>query len=154
MPLLGLMQERAAPPPPVIAQPAHIPQRIPRRLQRSRKRGAKLPPRAVYVGRRTLFGNPFPAERFGHARSVLMHAKWLEGSLSDLELERRGFCAAEIDALHRHRDRVLRNLHRLTRRDIACWCPLTSRWCHADTLLRAANPDIQPGVFFDAGSAR
>ncbi|CAN5573196.1 hypothetical protein BH10PSE14_BH10PSE14_06270 [soil metagenome] len=122
--------------------------RYPRRLQRSRKRGAKTPAGAVYVGRPTLFNNPFRFERFGHARSVLLYGDWMEGRLSDLRLERHGFCPAEIDALHRKRERIHRNLHQLSHKDLVCWCPTTSKWCHADILLEHANEDLPKGFRF------
>jgi hypothetical protein len=142
--MIALIEQQAVPMPPVVIPKPTIgavrePMRLPKRLQRSRKRGAKLPDGVVYVGRPTLFGNPFRHERFGHARSVLLHDKWLEASLSDMELEQRGFCPAEIEALHRLRERIQRNLIRLRGKNLACWCPTTSRFCHADTLLRLAN---------------
>lgn len=136
----------------IVARPAPqivpLPDRLPRRLQRSRKRGARMPPGSIWVGRPTINANPFRFERFGHARSVLMYGNWLEGRLSDLELEHRGFCPAEIDALHRMRERVLRRLPRLHRKDLVCWCPLTSRWCHADILIKHANEDLPAGWQF------
>lgn len=148
MPLFGHMERQAAPPPPVIHTHLPEPVRIPRRLQRSRRRDARLPDGAVYVGRPTLWANPFRFERFGHARSVLMHQLWLEARLGDLELEQRGFCSAEIDALHRLRERVHARILTLRRKDLVCWCPLTSSWCHADALLRLANEDISRADFF------
>jgi hypothetical protein len=86
-----------------------------------------------------LFGNPFDWRRFGHARCVKLFGQWLECDLGDLSLGRLGFCPAEIEALRRKRAALFANLHRLTGRPLQCWCPLTSRWCHADTLLRLAN---------------
>jgi Domain of unknown function (DUF4326) len=82
---------------------------MPKRLTRSRRKGSKLPANSRYVGRPTLFGNPFAMPRFGHAK-----------------------------ALKRLRERVLTNLHRLDGYDLACWCPQTSLWCHANTLLKMA----------------
>jgi hypothetical protein len=77
-----------------------------------------------------------------------MYDNWMEGGLSDLELEQRGFCPAEIDALHRLRERIQRRLPKLRRKDLVCWCPTTSSWCHANTLLRLANEDIPRADFF------
>lgn len=111
----------------------------PRRLQRSRRRGARLPEAARYVGRPTMFGNPFPSERYGHARATRLHKAWLEGRISALALEQLGFCPAEVDTILRLRARVRRALPDLRGTDLVCWCPVTSRWCHADTLLRLAN---------------
>ena len=114
---------------------------FPRRLQRSRRRSlARASGRVRYVGRPTLFGNPFRSERFGHARSVKLHRAWLLGQIGALTLERIGFCPAEIDTLARRRARILSCLPELTGVDLQCWCPLTSKWCHAETLLALANP--------------
>lgn len=82
--------------------PSITPARTPQRLQRSRKRGHRTPPGVIYVGRPTVFNNPFDGKRFGHARSVLLYRRWIA-------------------------------------RDLQCWCPVTSRWCHADVLLSAAQ---------------
>jgi hypothetical protein len=108
------------------------------RIQRPRRKGSTLPAGAVYVGRPTMWGNPFAGRCSGHAKSVILHQHWLEGRIGALTLERMGFHPAEIDALSRLRERVLVNLHRLAGRDLACWCALTSEWCHAETLLRLA----------------
>jgi hypothetical protein len=151
MPLIDLMETLPALIPPAEdPAPVQLEIRVPQRLQRSRKRGARTPAGAVYVGRPTMFANPFASDRFGHARSILLYGDWLEGRLSDLELERRGFCPAEIDALHRHRGRVVRNFPMIARKDLVCWCPLSSKWCHADLLMRHANEDIPPAAFFTA----
>lgn len=128
--------------------PSINPDRIPQRVQRSRKRGAKMGDGVVYVGRPTIWGNPFTLERFSHARSILFYETWLEGRLGDLELEERGFCPAEIEALHRLRLRVHASFGKLWRRDLACWCPTTSSWCHANILLRFANDDLPRASFF------
>lgn len=108
------------------------------RVQRSRRKGAPAPDGSVYVGRPTIWGNPFQARGYGHAKSVILHKSWLAGQIGALTLERMGFSPAEIDALSRLRERVLTNLHRLAGRNLACWCPLSSEWCHAETLLRLA----------------
>jgi hypothetical protein len=111
----------------------------PRRLQRSRRKGARTPEGARYVGRPTAFGNPFRIERFGHARAVALHRRWLAFRLGALTLERLGFSTAEIDALDRLRERVIGRLPELRGVDLQCWCPISSSWCHADTLLGLAN---------------
>ena len=110
----------------------------PIRLQRSRRKGARTPAGAIYVGRPTRWGNPFAAGKFGHMKSVILHRHWLAGHLGALTLERLGFSPAEIDALNRLRLRVMANAPQLAGRALQCWCPLTSD-CHADTLLTLAN---------------
>jgi len=109
-----------------------------RRLQRSRRKGYRLPIGAIYVGRPTIWGNPFDARHGGHARCTILHKQWLDGHIGDLMLENMGFCGAEIDALHRKRERVLTRLYSLAGQNLACWCPLTSAWCHAETYLARA----------------
>jgi len=108
------------------------------RVQRSRRKGSLMPAGAVYVGRPTMWGNPFMARRWGHAKSVILHRRWLKGELAALSLERMGFCPSEVDTLQRLRARVLTNLHRLAGVDLACWCPVSSPWCHAELLLDLA----------------
>ncbi|WP_370631704.1 DUF4326 domain-containing protein [Novosphingobium sp. FKTRR1] len=109
-----------------------------KRIQRSRRKGWQSPPGVIYVGRPTMWGNPFQAMRWGHAKSVIVHDQWLQGRVGAMTLEGMGFCPAEIEAIERLRIRVLTNLHRLADHDLACWCPCTSAWCHAETLLRLA----------------
>ena len=79
---------------------------------------------------------------------MLLYERWMEGTLGDLHLERLGYCPVEIEALHRHRARILGRLTHLYRRDLVCWCPATSRWCHANALLILANSDLPRRVFF------
>lgn len=89
----------------------------PRRLQRSRAKGWRSPPGAVYVGRPSRYGNPFHVDR-------------------DLSAER---------AVRLFRDLVLAEwtrfeplLAELRGKDLLCWCSLDAP-CHADVLLELAN---------------
>jgi hypothetical protein len=90
---------------------------MPKRLQRSRRKGARLPPGTVVVTRPTKWGNPHP-----------------------LELGRR-------EAVRRYRDDLLAGRlaigveevkRELCGRDLACYCPLDEP-CHADVLIEIAN---------------
>lgn len=110
----------------------------PRRIARRRGRHSPLPEGAIYVGRPTMWNNPFSGRQWGHAKSVKLHRRWLNHEIGVLSLEAMGFCPAEIDALDRLRVRVFDRIHELAGRDLACWCPLSSQWCHADTLLNLA----------------
>ena len=92
----------------------------------------------VYVGRPTTFGNPFQSRRFGHARSVALYRLWIERRLGAMSLSRLGFSPAEIDALVRWRARLDRAMRFIIGKDLQCWCPVTSKWCHADVLLEYA----------------
>lgn len=115
-------------------------QPLPRRLHRTRRKNRTTPPGAVYVGRPTIWGNPFERRtRISHARGVILYKAWLAGDCSHRVLNAAGFSRAEAEQLARWRQRLLDQLARLAGKDLQCWCPLTSPWCHADVLLRVAN---------------
>lgn len=98
--------------------------RQPRRIQRRRVKGWKAPKGAVYVGRPTKWGNPFPRVFRGDptgAESVAAFERWLFGTDAGISLLRR----ARIE---------------LRGRDLMCWCK-EGEACHADVLLRLANPE-------------
>ena len=113
--------------------------RAPRRIPRTRKRFFLCPPGAVYVGRPTWWSNPFQREGIAHARSVILYRAWLQGELTAPIMMRLRFSTAEIEGLIRWRRRLVGDLPLLAGRDLQCWCPLTSPWCHADVLLAVAN---------------
>lgn len=118
---------------------------MPKRIQRLRTKGWRMPFGAIYVGRPTLFGNPFvpgaeipfiPGRRVQDARHA---ASLYAGSAPQNE--------ALVEAA-----RELRGL------DLACWCRLCDLHrdgkpmgtscpycapCHVDTLLELANLDGQ-----------
>jgi hypothetical protein len=97
----------------------------PKRIQRKRTKGWKMPEGAVYVGRPTLFGNPFKA--------VLTDS----GPITP-RMAVDGYRAM----LKRPEKQVYRNVIKATLRgkDLACWCPIDQP-CHADVLLEVANED-------------
>ncbi len=80
--------------------------------QRDRNR----PVAAVYVGRPTVWGNPYPLKR-GETRSEVI-AKYRE-------------------YLERNPAMIARARRELRGKDLVCWCaPLA---CHADVLMEVAN---------------
>jgi hypothetical protein len=91
---------------------------MPERIQRRRTRGWRMPEGAVYVGRPSPFGNPFPAAKYGHEGAVILYRAWIR------QPDQFGL-----------RSRIRRELRG---RDLVCWCPLTVA-CHADVLLEVAN---------------
>jgi hypothetical protein len=124
--------------------PSIMAQVRPIRLQRPRRRGSALPSGVIYVGRPTIFRNPFDHRGFGHARSVRLFERWIDNRLGDLTLEGLGFCPNEIEALHRLHAQLIARLPGIAGRNLQCWCPHTSRWCHADILIDRANRLIAP----------
>lgn len=79
------------------------------------KRCHGLPDGAIYVGRPSIWGNPFAIGRDGTRNEVIAkHRAWLLNN-----------------------PKLLARLSDLKGHDLVCWCaPLN---CHADTLLELAN---------------
>lgn len=107
--------------------------RLPIRIQRRRARGWKMPAHTKYVGRGSLYGNPFRVARSARdleeggecivaspAEAVEKFREWIKGT-------REGRFVADCAA---------RNLWGM---DLVCWCP-ADQPCHADVLLEIANP--------------
>jgi len=111
---------------------------MPIRLQRTRTDRADLPG-SVYVGRGSRWANPFPSRRFGHARATGLHRAWLRGTLTPRTITSLGFNEREALALSRLRHRMLADIDQLVGRDLVCWCPRRSRWCHAAMLIDIAR---------------
>lgn len=99
----------------------------PKRIQRRRTRGWRLPAGAICVDRSTHWGNPFNTG--DAAADVASHRDWLEGCI-----ERGTIDLAELQA-------------ELGGHDLACFCREGAR-CHGDTLLELANatPSAAPAV--------
>jgi hypothetical protein len=90
---------------------------MPRRYQRSRRKGARLPAGVIVVTRPSKWGNPHPLD-IGRDESIRRYrddllAGRLKVTVDDVRRELRG-------------------------RDLACYCPLDVV-CHADVLLEIAN---------------
>jgi len=93
----------------------------PKRIQRKRMKGWKMPEGVVYVGRPTKWGNAFKVVELGtRAEATDFYRKW----------------AATDDPRSEDWRRMVRD--ELRGKDLACWCPL-GQPCHADVLLEIAN---------------
>ena len=90
---------------------------MPKRYQRSRKKGAHLPDDVVVVTRPTRWGNPHPIS-LGRDEAVRRYR-------DDLAAGRLPFTVEEVR-------------RELAGRDLACYCPLDGP-CHADVLIEVAN---------------
>lgn len=93
----------------------------PKRIQRKRTKGWKMPEGAIYVGRPSLYGNPFRVEDWG-----------AKGAIEAFRL----YCE------HHYAGKALATFVQINMRgkDLACWCK-PSESCHADVLLELANGD-------------
>ena len=100
----------------------------PRRIQRKRTRGWKMPPNTVYVGRPTMWGNPYQAGMCDlHVRGV---NRVMVGN-DELVRAYRGYARRCLEH-DPNRFEPLRG------KNLACWCRLDQP-CHADVLLELAN---------------
>lgn len=93
----------------------------PIRIRRERTKGWRMPEGAVYVGRPSRWGNPFRVCTSKSAAVEVFETKLLRGELPITVHD------------------VYSELHG---KDLACWCLLTQP-CHADVLLKWANPTCQ-----------
>lgn len=109
---------------------------MPKRIQRKRTKGWKMPEGAVYVGRPTIWGNPFTAtdkewegEKIEPQTLVLLYELYLAESFGFKKNHKR---------TKKERELLVEFLGPLRGKDLACWCPLDQP-CHADVLLKLAN---------------
>lgn len=100
---------------------------MPKRVQRRRTKGWKMPAGAVYVGRPTKWGNPI---NFRDCDPDTGPEGWARGIAADLFRERLLAGELTFTTTDVQRD--------LVGKDLACFCPLDQP-CHADVLLELAN---------------
>lgn len=96
----------------------------PIRIQRKRTKGWKMPKNTVYVGRPTIWGNPFS---MGTPETLVeLYGEYIQGY------------NRFHDSSPTPRDRTTEIRKELKGKNLACWCPLNQP-CHADILLKIAN---------------
>ncbi len=99
----------------------------PIRVQRKRTKGWRMPPNTRYVGRPTLFGNPFTSRGADgtdlSAIAVKRYREWLHG-------KRDHGC----NPIRPSKAMILE----LRGMNLACWCAM-NKPCHVDVLLEIAN---------------
>jgi hypothetical protein len=123
----------------------------PKRIQRQRTKGWRMPPNTVYVGRPSLWGNQWsvsadgkwlpPGERLAFVlaryREELTHFGLLSDYaylVSDATWDRVSAAVHATGAANMAEYAP----HALRGKNLACWCPLDQP-CHADILLELAN---------------
>ena len=138
---------------------------MPQRIQRQRTKGWRMPEGAVYVGRPTIWGNPFEAYkcpccgywdvRDDNGVTYLVNHEYVR--LPSIRADRGTWTTkaqANREAARLYNDEATYwlggwettrpDLHAalpmLAGRDLACWCPLDQP-CHADVLLEIANAE-------------
>lgn len=118
------------------------------RIQRSRAKGWKMPENTVYVGRPTIWGNPFDdPDLYGDAtKRASLFRKFLYDAQDHIlgprpvELAPGVVWPTILTELGERGQTILRRLPELRGKNLACWCPPGSP-CHADVLLELANKD-------------
>lgn len=114
-----------------------------KRLQRKRVNGWRMPENSIYVGRPTIYGNPF---KFG---MVFTEADIIYGSLNHqitIHLVGKPLTAQDCVNLYKH---LMTDTHfgvllinkwrsELAGHDLACWCK-EGEPCHADVLIELLN---------------
>lgn len=98
----------------------------PRRIQRKRTKGWRMPEGAVYVGRPTKWGNPFTDGD--------VYMKGADGTtrIINTVAEYRAYLARWKPE---HKREIVKDLRG---KNLSCWCQL-DQLCHADVLLEIAN---------------
>lgn len=123
----------------------------PKRIQRSRAKGWRMPDGAVYVGRPTRWGNPFS---WHHHGIEIGNPAWARGVAVDMYRRSISAWPFSWDVCEQWENAGGRAewltelasgiaLRPLSGRDLACWCPLDQP-CHADVLLALANVATPP----------
>jgi len=114
---------------------------MPKRIQRKRTKGWKMPENTIYIGRPGKFGNPFTAkgcrdagysgtDREINERCVKAFRAWLCS-----KHWRENWDGEESE---RRRQAILDSLHELRDKNVADWCKEGDP-CHGDVLLELAN---------------
>lgn len=93
---------------------------MPQRIQRKRTKGWRMPEGAVYVGRKSKWGNPF---RIGDDVAGMTDEPM---DATDVCHQFALFTAPSLPVIE------------LRGKDLACWCALDQP-CHADVLIELAN---------------
>jgi len=115
---------------------------MPKRIQRKRIKGWRLPENAVSITRPGKFGNPFKkGQWFKRGFRGMTYAR----CLSDEPRHREGFTLIETDeeAIEWFRWYVTttnneKKLAALKGKDLACWCK-EGKPCHGDVWIELAN---------------
>ena len=126
---------------------------MPKRIQRKRSKGWKMPDNAVYVGRPTILGNPNKVVKTN--RFPIQGGGWSivdeRGDIISPEYADKKTALEKCVLLYRNyllhlwdRERLENSIafvaavDELRGKDLACWCPLDQP-CHADVLIELAK---------------
>jgi hypothetical protein len=122
--------------------------RAPRRIQRKRTEGWRMPEGAVYVGRPTKWGNPFEVgawiekhdDLWPYLVTPFTHPN-VARAMAGLERVRVNSRLTAVECYQFwlcEQPQLMASAQELEGHDLACWCPAKAP-CHADVLLELAN---------------
>jgi len=120
---------------------------MPKRLQRRRTKGWRAPAGATYVGRGSIWGNPYTVTQHGRHHTVTdSRTNGVIYSSRDAADSRRVAVAWYRAWIDGQPDLLALARRQLAGRDLLCWCPLPADGepdhCHASVLLEiAAHPE-------------
>lgn len=120
-----------------------------KRIQRKRTKGWRMPENTVYVGRGSIWGNPFKVGetidyglRYIETGNIAFHEALKElktiGALNAKGAVEAYRIYMDYAGIAETSDGEFPNPANLRGRNLACWCK-ESDVCHADVLLRLAN---------------
>lgn len=113
---------------------------MPKRIQRRRTKGWKLPRNTVCVTRPGPFGNPYKGP--GAVKAFRAMIEGMENAIAERGGGLLPRCGPDhdctIDDLQTYARRLVEKLPGLRGKNLACWCGLDAE-CHADVLLEIAN---------------
>ena len=115
----------------------------PKRIQRKRTKGWKMPPNTVSVTRPGKWGNPFTLKQcYVDAALDLME---IRSEISNDKIDGTWVGYANAIAIQKYKSYLQDNPNiiemakrELNGKDLACWCKIGDP-CHADILLKIAN---------------
>lgn len=116
------------------------------RIQRQRTKGWKSPEGCVYVGRPTVYGNPFRLTVDGWVECYSINRKILDPWI--LWSATGGFTIKDLLELYRMWIQgelgqynflpISPDISKLKDKDLSCWCPLDQP-CHVDVIIELLN---------------
>ena len=101
----------------------------PKRIQRKRTKGWKMPDGAIYVGRGSKWGNPFKVMEI-----------YVQPNSEEIHLDAKQAVNLYDQLINIYGKPITKKeiIDELKGKDLACWCK-DGDPCHADVLLKIAN---------------
>jgi len=109
----------------------------PKRIQRKRTKGWRMPPNTSYVGRGSKWGNPYKVVRFEDGYVVFRNEAYIRFYKTRFEAEISACLLYHLNLTQEDKANIRKELRG---KNLCCWCPL-NRICHSEILLEIANTE-------------